>query len=199
MQLETEATGLSQSQPYDVERIAAKLELNGASFVAMCDMKAVWELSVARLGSGVASLEMMQRVTAIAPNSTIGVWEEDRLSAAVAGIPLRKVGVDALEAGLFDPIDVNLDFVARPSERAAGFYGWGVASVSKDATRKLIMASLALQEDPDVRGTPTYAHAVTDQGRALLARLGYRQLEPLAREIYVLDAEAKQAMLGQAQ
>jgi hypothetical protein len=137
------------------------------------EVDAVHAFAAGLIGGAIAAPATMRAVNAAAPGSLLVSRDGEGLAGLLATLPLREAGREALIAGVFDGLAVDLTLLARPPERPAAVYAWGCAARTAAAARALLAATQALCERvfPD---TPFFARAATEAGRtALVRRLGY--------------------------
>jgi hypothetical protein len=99
--------------------------------------------------------------------------EGEALTGALAVLPLRQAGREALVAGRLDGLRPDLELVSRPDERPSAIYAWGCAARTRRAARAVMATTAALPEEA-FGGINFFARAATPAGlRALTVCLGY--------------------------
>ena len=82
-------------------------------------------------------------------------------------LPMARHAMPYLWMGQFNALDPDLDLLARPGERVAAWWFWGIATVDHDAARQMIHGLLAVR--PFTNGLPTFAKSATPAGRKIAA------------------------------
>jgi hypothetical protein len=129
------------------------------------------------IGRGIVSALDLERVHRQSGGLALFVArEEGALSGVLAFVLLNAAGLRAVQAESFDALAPAPWHLARPGERAEGFYGWGVAATTKPSARRVVGAAHAVMHGP-LSHLPKYARPTTEAGRRLMCeRLGFGDL-----------------------
>lgn len=131
-------------------------------------------ISAALVGEGVAATETFVAVQQITQSSVFVYCENGAVTGVLGLFFLRQAGLDAIESGTFDAVNLDLDLIARPGEPPAAGYGWGFAATTQAGGRAVVKASAALR-DKLFWGIPAFTRTATPDGvRVILGSLGYR-------------------------
>jgi hypothetical protein len=136
-------------------------------------VNAAHALAERALGKGVASADTFNAIQRHVSAAVFGVHEGSALSGVLASFPLNRLGHERLMAGRFDTISVDLAGVARDGETPAAYYGWGFVGATLRAGRMVVRASAVIHRR-HFWAIPTYARAVTAEGRRAVALIGFR-------------------------
>lgn len=136
---------------------------------------ALHALTVAEIGSSVASLETMQRVYKHNPECLWTILRRppgapDRLAGYFGFLHLNAAGLAALEDRTLSGRTPNLAHLARASERPAAIYVWaGIARKVRALAEMLVAQAMGAER---YGGLPIYATAGTLGGLKWLNHLG---------------------------
>jgi hypothetical protein len=131
------------------------------------------DLAASLLGEGVAPATTFKQVQARAGAAVFGFFEGGELTATLAAFPMLQEGLRRLQSGAFDAVNLDPDLAAPPGAAPAAYYGWGFAAKSKAGGRAVVKASVAIHRWL-YYATPTFARAVTADGRRALTSIGFR-------------------------
>ena len=142
----------------------------------------------ARLVSGdVAPDSAFVAVQHAAGAAIFGVFEGVEITALLAAFPVNARGLDLLQHGAFDAINIDLSTIAQPGELPAAYYGWGFAAATKDGGRAVVKASAQIHRDL-YWATPTFARAVTADGLRALSAIGFQPTNSADRSLLWIPA-----------
>ena len=94
------------------------------------------------------------------------------ITALLAAFPVNARGLDLLQDGSFDTINIDVSTISSPGETPAAYYGWGFAAATKDGGRAVVKASAQIHREL-YWATPTFARAVTADGLRALSSIGF--------------------------
>jgi hypothetical protein len=144
----------------------------------------------ARLVSGeVAPDSAFVAVQHAAGAAIFGFFEGAEMTALLAAFPVNSRGLDLLQRGGFDAINIDLETIARPDEVPSAYYGWGFAAATKDGGRAVVKASAQIHRDL-YWATPTFARAVTADGLRALSAIGFQATNSADRSLLWIPANA---------
>ncbi len=89
----------------------------------------------------------------------------------IAALPLNELGLKLLVLGSFDAISPDLRLLAKPDERPAGIYLWGVYAPGSLAAG--IAFFMERCSSPQYAGVSIYSRPVTEAGRRYLHVMGF--------------------------
>jgi len=139
------------------------------------------------IGSDIASAQTLGAAQAISAGSVLVVRDQSGISGVLATLLLRASGREAMEAGRFDGVGLDLSMIARSGEAPAAFYAWGCAARSREAARVVVSAAAGLTRL--FRAIPRFARAATVAGaRTLTVSMGYLPVSGVA-DLYWLPPE----------
>ncbi len=117
------------------------------------------------------------------------VYHDDGVLVGVmALILLTDEGLRAVMSDEFDALSPAAAQVARPNERPAGVYGWGIAAADKTAARRLVEASSAITTN-SIGHLPHFVRPATEAGARLMERLGFRPYARSNKGLVLLDPQ----------
>ena len=159
----------------DVSRIAKHLVMFQPSEKALIDVVARARLSI----PGIAETEEVLRVIRFNPICVLAVARKSKFDphqpaaeGFVAVLPLNSLGLQMLALGSFDATSPDLRLLAKPDERPAGLYMWGVyAPGPLAAGMALFMEKIS---SPQYAGINLYSRPNTEAGRRYNEVLGAR-------------------------
>ena len=158
------------SNPRMINAVAACCGVTLASDAEIVEGQA---LAQERIGGEVVSAAMLKAVQDITGSSVFVVREGGKVTGLTAFFLLRAAGMKAFDDGVFDTVNVNLDFVWRPRETPAGGYAWGFVASNDRAAGRVVKASLLIREAL-LWALPGYTRAATDDGaRLIFGSLGF--------------------------
>lgn len=144
----------------------------------------------ARLVSGeVAPDNAFVAVQHAAGAAIFGFLEGAEMTALLAAFPVNARGLDLLQRGSFDAINIDLETIARPGEAPAAYYGWGFAAATKDGGRAVVKASAQIHRDL-YWAIPTFARAVTADGLRALSGIGFQPTNSADRSLLWIPSNA---------
>jgi hypothetical protein len=172
MNLFTEATCRNgrNTLPQNVAAVAAQHGLDILDPAAIREARA---LAGQLIGEGVATTERLLALQSKFDAAIFGLRQDGALTGLLAAFPLNAAGLDALERGVFDAVELDTALVAPPGEDPAAYYGWAFAATNQDGGRAVMMASLDIHRLL-YWAVPTFARAVTADGSRALQRIGFR-------------------------
>jgi hypothetical protein len=130
-------------------------------------------LAASRISDAVVTEEAFAAVQAVTGASLFVHREGEEVTGVLAFFFFNKAGLDAIEAGTFNPSQVDPALLAKPGETPVGAYAWGFAASTKLGGRAVVAASAALQNRL-FWSIPVYTRAATADGeRVLYGSLGY--------------------------
>jgi hypothetical protein len=142
----------------------------GYEVAAVSDIAEAHALVERLVGPPVASVETLQAVQSHSTCSLFVMREEGRLTGLYAELALAEAGLKALESGAFNGLDPDLGQVARPGDRVAAFYCWGLAADTRRSQVNGVRAVIAARDKvyPDL---PFFTTAAGSDG----ARVAFRR------------------------
>lgn len=129
-------------------------------------------LAVSLLGEGIAPVCAYEGVAARVGGGLFGFREAGALTGLNASFPLNAAGLAALQAARFDTINIDVELLARPGERPAAYYGWGLIASTRAGAAAVMRLSYAIHRAL-YWATPTFARVLTADGRRACARMGF--------------------------
>lgn len=165
---------LKKGREYLPERICEVTSTFGLVLADLDQIRQARAISAALVGEGVAATETFVAVQQITQSSVFVYCEDGAVTGVLGLFFLRQAGLDAIEKGAFDAVNLDLDLVARPGEAPAAGYGWGFAATTHAGGRAVVKASAALR-DTLFWGLPAFTRTATPDGvRVILGSLGYK-------------------------
>lgn len=128
------------------------------------------------IGDGIATAECLVALQSRFNASVLGFRQDNALTGMLGAFPINRAGLKAVENGIFDAVQLDLDLVAQPGEEPAGYYGWGFAATSRDGARAVMRACVDIHRLLYF-AVPTFARAVTADGSRALQSIGFRPHE----------------------
>lgn len=153
--------------------VASFVERFGVEVLSDSDIVFAREVGAKMIGPNLADSATLIECQRIAGAVVFGYRESDDLTGMMALLPLGAAALSQLENATFDACDLDLDLIARPGEKPACYYAWGIAATSKNAARALIQASAALHTQL-FWSIPSFTRAATDDGLRVMSSFGYR-------------------------
>jgi hypothetical protein len=96
------------------------------------------------------------------------------IDGAFAMLPLRRSGLDALNAHSFNAKEPDWNQVAKAGEDPAAIYGWGFAASTRRAAAAVVRGAMLIREEA-FGGIPWFTRAATPAGaKVILGKMGYR-------------------------
>jgi hypothetical protein len=161
------------SDPRMVNAVAAYCGITLASNAEIIEARA---LAASTISDAVVSIDLMQAVQDITQCGIFVVRERGVITGLTGFVPLRDPGIQALRAGTFDSLNIDLDHVWRPREIPAGGYAWGFAATNDRAAGRVVKGSVAVRETL-FWALPAYTRAATADGvRVILGSLGFERV-----------------------
>jgi len=118
---------------------------------------------------GLAETEVVQRIVRHNPVCMFAVARKAKFDPKhpvgdgfIAILPLNQIGLQQLALGLFNGSDPDLRFIAKPHERPAGLYMWGV--YTPGALAPAISLFMEEMKTPQYSGVNLYSRPNTDTG-----------------------------------
>lgn len=130
------------------------------------DIAEAHAIATALIGPAIASPQALAAVHDATGVGVLVLRREGRLTGMVAMATLNEDGHAALLDERFDALAPQLDYLARPGDRVAALYGWGIAATDKASARDCVQSVFAVGQA--VEGVRFYARAATDAGRRML-------------------------------
>jgi len=158
------------SDPSEVSAVARQY---GLLLLDEENIRAARALAARLVGGAVASDEAFVSVQHAAGAAIFGFFEAGEISALLAAFAVNANGLDLLQRGVFDAVDIDLSTIAPPGETPAAYYGWGFAAATNDGGRAVVKASAQIHRQL-YWATPTFARAVTADGLRALTAIGFR-------------------------
>ena len=150
-------------------------------------LPAAGELAGAAVGPSIVRRADFLAVDAISGCTAFAHMGREGFAGALAVIPLRNNGLEALRADRFNGVQPDLDLVARPGEAAAAIYGWGIVGSGPRSRAAVLRAVDRLRRELTFQ-VPWYCRAATDDGaRVILGRLGYAPVPGSASGLFVSE------------
>lgn len=131
------------------------------------DYEAIVELTDRLIGGTTATLEAMQACHEHTRQTFLCMGHGAEMRGYSGMLPMARHAMPYLWMGQFNALDPDLDLLARPGERVAAWWFWGIATVDHDAARQMIHGLLAVR--PFTNGLPTFARSATPAGRKIAA------------------------------
>lgn len=179
---------LNVSEPWIVcnpEAIRRCVAQDGIVPLRGADLPAAGELAGASVGPSIVRRADFLAVDAISDCTAFAYVGRDGFAGALAIIPLRSQGLAALRADRFNGVQPDLELVARPGERVAAIYGWGIVG-SGPRSRAAVLRSVDRLRRELTFEIPWYCRAATDDGaRVILGRLGYAPAQGSASGLFL--------------
>ena len=159
----------------DGSRIAKHLVMFEPDEKALIDVVARARLSI----PGIAETEEVLRVVRYNPICVLALARKSKFDpnqpvaeGFVAALPLNSLGLQMLVLGSFDATSLDLRLLAKPDERPAGLYMWGVyAPGPLAAGMALFMEKMSSPQYADIN---LYSRPNTEAGRRYNEALGAR-------------------------
>jgi hypothetical protein len=129
------------------------------------DFEAIVRLTRELIGGTTATLEAMQASHDRTGQTFLCMGHGAAMRGYSGMLPMSPRAMPYLWMGQFDALDPNLELLARPGERIAAWWFWGIATVDHDAARQMIHGLLATR--PFTNGLPTFARSATPAGRKI--------------------------------
>lgn len=158
------------SDKNEIARIAALFDLAVLDETGVIEGRA---LAAQLLGESIAPAENFVAVQRAAGAALLGFFEDGKMTGLLAAFPLSAKGHEHLQAGSFDPINLDLGLICWNGETPEAYYGWGFVASTKDGARAVVKATAAIHQAL-FWATPTYARATTADGLRALSSLGFR-------------------------
>ena len=150
-------------------------------------LPAAGELAGAAVGPSIVRRADFLAVDTISGCTAFAYLGREGFAGALAVIPLRRQGLEALRADRFNGVRPDLDMVARPGEAAAAIYGWGIVGSGPRSRAAVLRAVDRLRRELTFE-VPWYCRAATDDGaRVILGRLGYAPVPGSASGLFVSE------------
>ena len=160
-----------------IERMLAVLARCALTSARADQVAEIHDFAARLIGPGIASTATLARVHALSGAALFHTREQGELTGALAVIILSPDGLAAVEVDRFDGVALDAKHLAKPDERAAGVYAWGVAATTALAGRRVIAGARAIGRLAEDGRLPCFARAATTVGRRLLLqRLTFRPL-----------------------
>jgi hypothetical protein len=122
--------------------------------------------------------------------SIFGCLREQRVSGYLALMRLRPEGLRQVEQERFDPIEIDLELIARPGEKPAALYAWGFAATDPRSAYRVVSALDEIQRAL-FWAVPKFCAIASARGEKLaLGRLGFRLRAPGDRFARIAASEA---------
>jgi len=160
----------------DPSRIAKHLVSFQPSEQDIIDICAKAKLSV----PGIAEADEVLKVARYNPFSVLALARRSKFDPAapaaegfIANLPLNGLGMRLLALGSFDAVSPDLRLLAKPDERPAGLYMWGVYAPGPLAAG--IALFLQRASTPQYDGVNLYSRPITEAGRRYHEVLGLTQ------------------------
>lgn len=153
------------SNPGGLYGAAAPFELEPPRDPA--DYEAIVRLTGDLIGGTTASMATMQACHAATGQTFLCLGHGEAMRGYSGMLPMRPQAMPYLWMGQFNALEPDLDLLARPGERVAAWWFWGIATVDHDAARQMIHGLLATR--PFTNGLPTFAKSATPAGRKIAA------------------------------
>lgn len=131
------------------------------------DYEAIVDLTRRLIGGTTATLETMQACHDHCQQTFLCMGHGEAMRGYSGMLPMARHAMSYLWMGQFDALNPDLDLLARPGERVAAWWFWGIATVDHDAARQMIHGLLAVR--PFTNGLPTFARSATAAGRKIAA------------------------------
>jgi predicted GNAT family N-acyltransferase len=169
----TERHGKHKLDELDASRVARHLVLFHPTEQVVEDLMAKARLSIPGLGATAD----IQRVLRYNPDCMYAVARKSKFNTQgpigegfIATLPLNSLGLQLLALDALNTSNPDIKFLARPDERPAGIYMWGVfAPGALAAGMALFMERIA---GPQYAGVNLYSRPNTDVGRKFNEVLG---------------------------
>ena len=173
------------SDPRQVSAVAAQ---HGLALLKEDDIRSARALA-ARLVSGVAQESVFIAVQHAAGAAIFGFFETNQITALLAAFPVNARGLELLQRGAYETLNIDLSTISPPGETPAAYYGWGFAAATKDGGRAVVKASAQIHRDL-YWATPTFARAVTVDGLRALSSIGFQSTNSADRNLLWIPANA---------
>jgi hypothetical protein len=173
------------ADPRQVSAVASQHRLILLDEDEVCAARAL----AARLVGEVAPDSAFVAVQHAAGAAIFGYFEGAEMTALLAAFPVNARGLDLLQRGSFDAINIDLATIAQPGELPAAYYGWGFAAATKDGGRAVVKASAQIHREL-YWATPTFARAVTADGLRALTAIGFQPTNSTDRSLLWIPANA---------
>ncbi|HET7085692.1 MAG TPA: GNAT family N-acetyltransferase [Rhizomicrobium sp.] len=125
----------------------------------------------------IAATEEVLKVARFNPFSVLALARKSKFDPAapvaegfIANLPLNELGLRLLALGSFDAVSPDLRLLAKPDERPAGLYMWGVYAPGSLAAG--IALFLQRASSPQYEGVSLYSRPITEAGRRYHEVLG---------------------------
>jgi len=166
----------------DAGRVAKHLAIFHPTEDVVAEMMARARLSI----PGLAETAAVQKVLRYNPGCMFAVTRKSKYDPKnpagegfIAILPLNAIGLQQLALGVFDGADPDLRFIAKPYERPAGIYMWGVfAPGPLAAGMALFMEQMSTPQYADVN---LYSRPNTDVGVRFNQVLGFEKGSRIGR------------------
>jgi hypothetical protein len=109
----------------------------------------------------------MQAVQHLTGASVFVSRENGAVTGMAAFFLLRTEGMQAIERGEFDSVNIDLSLICRPRETPAGGYGWGFVGITDRGAGRAVKTSVAIRETL-LWALPGYTRAATQAGARLI-------------------------------
>jgi hypothetical protein len=138
------------------------------------DIHAIGELAHQGLPGRLADGQTVTAVHALCGGGLYLFPEADRVTGALAIVPLCEAGLARLMADDFDSLSPDLSLVARPGEALGCVYAWGIVGRTRRAKAAVLSGLAQLQAG---LGVPFFCRAASEDGaRVIGGRLAYAPL-----------------------
>jgi len=172
------------SDPAEVGAVALQ---HGLMLLGDNDIRTARALA-ARLVSGeVAPDSAFIAVQHAAGAAIFGFFEGGDITALLAAFAVNAKGLELLQRGGFDAVNIDVSTIASPGEMPAAYYGWGFAASTKDGGRAVVKASAQIHREL-YWATPTFARAVTADGLRALSAIGFQPTNNADRSLLWIPA-----------
>lgn len=160
--------------PRWINAVAAFCNVAAASYEEIATARAI---AARAIPDGVVTVARMQAVQAITKSSIFVAREGAHVVGMTAFFPLRASGMAALEAGQFDTLEPDLEFICPPREAPAGGYAWGFIGLNDKAAGRVVKTCVAVRETL-CWALPLYTRAATEAGaKVIFGPLGFRPVQ----------------------
>ena len=141
--------------------------------VTAVEMPAAQGLAAALVKLPIASVPAMVSVYERSGMGLFKAIEGGEIVGVLGVVPLNAAGLAAIYADAFNAGDPDLAHICAPGEAPCGIFGWGIASKSHAATKRMVSAADLMTREV-IPHLAWYGRTVTDDGeRLIMQRLGW--------------------------